>query len=126
MTRSKKIFTCGHKGLGQLCDRCAITETVLADKRKQKQEWDATFDNDPIDLSFLPPHLVLKARHVIGGLQNHQNYRDFGGKRLRHNRCIISIPLNRDYRMICHDCGSMLIPQSVLSHEEYNVRKPGG
>jgi hypothetical protein len=28
--------------------------------------------------------------------------------------------------MICRDCGSMLVPEEVLSHEDYNVRKPGG
>jgi hypothetical protein len=27
--------------------------------------------------------------------------------------------------MICHDCGSLLVPHAVLSHEDYNVDKPG-
>jgi hypothetical protein len=44
---------------------------------------------------------------------------------MRHNRLIISIPLSRDYRMICRDCGTKLVPEEVMSHEEYNVCKPG-
>jgi hypothetical protein len=126
MTRRRKAFPCGHKGFGQLCHLCMEREAILSEKRKQKQEWAATFAGDPIDLRFLPPHVVLKARNIIDALQHQRNYRDFGGKRLRHNRFIISIPLTRDYRMICRDCDAGLMPQAVLSHEEYNVRKPGG
>lgn len=100
---------------------------MLREERKQqKREWEAQFANDPIDLRALPNHLVVKARTIITRLQDQPNYRDFGGKRLRHNRLIISIPLSRDYRMICRDCGSQLVPEAVLSHEEYNVCKPGG
>jgi hypothetical protein len=70
--------------------------------------------------------VVLKARNIIAGLNDQRNYREFGGKRLRHNRQIISIPVTRNYRMICHHDGSSAIPQAVLSHEDYNVCKPGG
>ncbi|MGC9502119.1 DUF7682 family zinc-binding protein [Baaleninema sp.] len=130
--RRKKTFPCGHKGYGQVCHRCAqakVLETqkeqVRAKKQREKREWEATFDNDPIDLRTLPPHVVTKARDIIAGLNDDRNYRDFGGKRLRHNRQIISIPITRNYRMICHDNGGVAIPQSVLSHEAYNVKKPG-
>lgn len=70
--------------------------------------------------------MVVKARTIIASLMTSSNYREFGGKRLRHNRFIISIPVTRNYRMLCRDCGSFLMPQEVLSHEEYNVCKPGG
>lgn len=132
MSKRKKTFTCGHKGYGQQCHRCAqaiLTQAKTAQsylqKQRQKQEWQASFELDPIDLTDLPKHIVLKTRTIIESLQT-QNYVQLGGKRLRHNRTIISIPINRDYRLICRDCGSTLIPQEVLSHEEYNVCKPGG
>lgn len=80
---------------------------------------------DPINLRDLPDHVVLKARSVIAALQENKDYREFGGKRLRYDRFIISIPITRNYRMLCRDCGTMLIPQEVLSHEDYNVKKPG-
>jgi hypothetical protein len=143
MSRRKKLFACGHKGYGQTCHRCAnVTvaapqeqagrnsvlpqDKALEEKRLQKQEWESTFATDPIDLTDLPAHVVLKARTIIAGLESQKNYRDFGGKRLRHNRWVISIPVTRNYRMICHDHGSLLVPQAVLSHEDYNVDKPGG
>jgi hypothetical protein len=70
--------------------------------------------------------VVLKARQILDGLANHQDYRDFHGKRLRHDRFVISIPVTRNYRLLCRDQGSFLIPESVVSHEDYNVCKPGG
>ena len=135
MSRRKKTFPCGHKGYGQICHRCASAaervsvlqkQRAWEEKKQQKQEWESSFAQDPIDLKNLPVHVVVKARIIIAGLQSHNNYREFGGKRLRHNRWIISIPVARNYRMICHDCGSLLIPHAVLSHEDYNVDKPGG
>lgn len=125
MPKRKKTFPCGHKGYGQICHLCVQESTAREQKRQKKIQWEATFEDDPIDLRDLPPHVVVKARIVIAGLKNQKNYTEFGGKRLRHDRLIVSIPITRNYRMLCLDCGSNLIPQAVLSHEDYNVRKPG-
>ena len=94
-------------------------------KQTKKQEREASFARDIIDLRGLPDRVVTKARAIIAALGENKNYRDFGGKRLRHNRLIVSIPVGRHYRMLCEDCGTFLIPQKVLSHEDYNVCKPG-
>ncbi|MCP2732132.1 DUF7682 family zinc-binding protein [Limnofasciculus baicalensis] len=126
MSRRKKTFPCGHKGYGQACHRCEQEHKARDAKKQQKQEWESTFAEDPIDLKELPAHVVVKARIIIAGLESHKNYREFGGKRLRHNRFIISIPVTRHYRMLCYDKGSFVIPHAVLSHEDYNVDKPGG
>ena len=132
MPRRKRTFPCGHKGYGKACHHCQQKQVVqnqehqvLEEKRHQKQVWEATFDRDLIDLRGLPDYVVLKARTIINGLNHQRNYRDFGGKRLRHNRFIISIPVTRNYRMLCQDSGNFLVPQKVLSHEDYNVCKPG-
>ncbi len=132
MPRRKRTFPCGHKGYGKACHRCQQKQVVryqehqvLEEKRHQKQIWEATFDRDIIDLRGLPDYVVLKARTIINGLNQQRSYRDFGGKRLRHNRFIISIPVTRNYRMLCQDSGNLLVPQKVLSHEDYNVCKPG-
>ncbi len=125
MSRRKKTFPCGHKGYGQTCHRCDQQHKAQEDKKRQKQAWESAFADDPIDLTNLPTHVIVKARVIIAALQDHKDYREFGGKRLRHNRWIISIPVTRNYRMICHDCGNFLVPQAVLSHEDYNVGKPG-
>ncbi|MBD2577114.1 hypothetical protein [Oscillatoria sp. FACHB-1406] len=126
MARRKKSFPCGHKGYGQICHRCAQKQDNLAKKREERQQWEATFAEDPIDLSALPRNVVLKARQILVGIATQRDYREFRGKRLRHDRFIISIPVTRNYRLICRDCGSNLVPQEVVSHEDYNVCKPGG
>lgn len=130
--RRKKTFPCGHKGYGRVCHRCAQEQLVQTQedrhrdlKRQEKAAWEATFEGDPIDLKSLPTHVVRKSRTIINALNEHQDYREFGGKRLRHNRHVISIPITRNYRMICRHDGKMTVPQAVLSHEDYNVKKPG-
>ena len=126
MARRKKLFSCGHKGYGQICHRCAQIEANLEEKKQQKNAWEKTFDKDPIDLRCLPKNVVIKARRIITGLQKRRNYRDFHGKRLRHDRFIVSIPVTRHYRLLCRDHGTRLTPEEVISHEDYNVCKPGG
>lgn len=126
MSRRKKKFSCGHKGYGQLCHHCAQQKTALSQKKQHKLEWEATFAEDPIDLRNLPRNVVVKSRRIIRQLQNQPDYRQFHGKRLRHDRFVISIPVTRNYRLLCRDCGNLLIPEAVISHEDYNVVKPGG
>lgn len=126
MSRRKKKFICGHKGYGQVCHRCEQKKADVDQKRQRKLDWEATFVEDPINLRNLPRNVVLKSRRIIQHLQSKGNYRQFHGKRLRHDRFIISIPITRSYRLICRDCGTLLIPEAVVSHEDYNVVKPGG
>ncbi|SKB15787.1 conserved hypothetical protein [Planktothrix sp. PCC 11201] len=132
MPKRKRTFPCGHKGYGKICHRCNQQEVTqdshsqaMEDKRTKKLEWEASFTQDIIDLRGLPDYVVIKARTILAGLSDQKNYRDFGGKRLRHNRFIVSIPVTRNYRMLCQDSGNLLVPQKVLSHEDYNVCKPG-
>lgn len=126
MARRKKKFPCGHQGYGQVCHRCAQKEQEVERKQKERREWVESFAEDPIDLTSLPKNVVLKARSIISGLQNRQDYREFRGKRLRHDRLVISIPVTRDYRLLCRDRGNTLVPEAVISHQDYNVCKPGG
>ncbi len=125
MVRRKKKFSCGHKGFGQICHRCAQANVVWEQRQKRKQDWEASFDRDSIDLRNLPKNVVLKSRHIIQRLAEEPDYRVFRGKRLRHNRFVISIPINRNYRLLCRDRGQFLSPEAVVSHEDYNVVKPG-
>ena len=125
MPRRKKNFPCGHKGYGRICHRCAQKQADWEKKRQHQQEWERKFLQDPVDLKALPKQVVIKARRIIKGLQNRRDYREFRGKRLRYNRLIISIPVTRNYRLLCRDCGSSLTPEAVVSHEDYNICKPG-
>ncbi|BFM38804.1 hypothetical protein [Synechocystis sp. LKSZ1] len=125
MSRRKKLFPCGHKGYGQRCHLCAQKEQQQEQRKQEKEDWQLTFTADPIDLRHLPKNVVLKARQILAGLANHQDYRTFHGKRLRHDRFIISIPVTRHYRLLCRDQGHQVTPEEVISHEDYNVCKPG-
>ncbi|BBA79085.1 hypothetical protein RGRSB_0510 [cyanobacterium endosymbiont of Rhopalodia gibberula] len=125
MSRRKKLFPCGHKGYGQRCHRCDQAQVAWERKKQEKNAWEDKFDKDPIDLRTLPRNVVFKARKILKELANRKNYREFHGKRLRHDRFVISIPVTRHYRLICRDQGNLLVPEAVISHEEYNVCKPG-
>ena len=126
MSRRKKKFACGHTGYGKKCHKCMQKQNVREQKLRDKNAWKDTFRSDLIDLTSLPKNLVLKTRKIIRELmENNISYTNFRGKRLRHDRSIISIPVNRDYRLICKDMGGYIRPEAVVSHEDYNVCKPG-
>jgi len=133
VAKRKKRFPCGHQGQGQQCHRCAQEnhsrqqqEQGLQSKQEQRRAWKASFEHDPIDLTALPRRVVLKARDIIARLQQSGDYRQFRGKRLRHDRKVISIPVTRDYRLLCREQDKTLQPEAVVSHQDYNVCKPGG
>lgn len=123
---AKKTFSCGHKGKGQYCHRCE-QEKLEKDKTQfQKQQWNDLFNEDPIDLKVLVNHkLIEKARKIIKSIHQGDCYTLFKGKRMKYDRNIISVPVNNDFRLIYKDLSSGLILQALLSHEEYNSRKPG-
>lgn len=108
-----------------MCHLCAQKQQQQDQRKQEKEDWQLTFAADPIDLRHLPKNVVLKARQILAGLANHQGYRAFHGKRLRHDRFVISIPVTRHYRLLCRDQGDQLTPEEVISHEDYNVCKPG-
>ncbi|MGD1943140.1 MAG: hypothetical protein ACFB0G_17735 [Leptolyngbyaceae cyanobacterium] len=133
--KHKKRFACGHRGFGQTCHCCAARQPQLAKqsqrlaenraqqmaKSRQRQQWQATFAADPIDLKKLPRRIVLKARGVMAALETGINYWELSGKRLESMRSIIRIPVTYRYRLLCRDDGRSLIPLKVISHERYNA-----
>lgn len=132
MPKRRKTFPCGHRGFGQFCHTCAQEEAqrqaeaeARAQEKEKKNAWNATFENDSVDLRGLPRPIVKKARRVLEVLESGQDYHQFKGKRLNHDRRWISIPLGHDYRLLCWDGDEGIQPHKVLSHEDYNVKKPG-
>lgn len=125
MPKRKKKFPCGHRGYGQRCHYCAQLEQARANKQQIHEAWRATFAEDAVDLRTLPKNVVLKARGILAGLANQKDYRQYYGKRLRHDRQVISIPVTRNYRLLCRDQDGHIVPKAVVSHEDYNRCKPG-
>lgn len=126
---SRKLFPCGHKGKGKYCHRCEQEKKLLIEKKnaqKEHEEWESLFERDPVDLRPLEKKvLVDKARDIIEKIYNGVQYLVFKGKRLRYDRNVVSIPINRDYRLIFHDIDGVLHVHKLMKHEDYNVTKPG-
>ena len=86
----------------------------------------ARFDDDPIALCHLPPHVARKARRVIEKVDSGCSLRALDGKRLRFNRHLFSVALTRSYRLILTEVEEGFSPVEVLTHEDYNTRYDGG
>lgn len=133
----KRTFPCGHTGKGRFCHRCAAEkkekeseaaksgESELSEK-DEKVAWRETFADDPIQLSHLPKKsLVVRARMILQEIDRGAPWHQFNGKRLQHDRNVISIPLGRRYRILFRTDDGAPRPVEVLSHEAYNGTKPG-
>lgn len=125
----KRKFKCGHKGFGKYCHRCDQEEKCkhqIEHKQEERDKWNQLFKLDPIDLRCLPTKkLILKARYVIQSIREGKPCRELYGKKLNYDRTIISFPINDDYRLLCRKTPEGIIPKEILSHEEYNIKKPG-
>ncbi|MBK1640592.1 hypothetical protein CKO12_01595 [Chromatium okenii] len=126
---AKKRFPCGHQGQGQYCHRCAQEQNQTAKQEQTQiahQEWLALFESDPVNLRRLDnKQLIDKARKIINDIHAGVSYTHYKGKRMRYNRDIISVPVNRDYRLVFHTLEGKIQVYKLMSHEEYNVKKPG-
>ena len=132
----KKVFPCGHKGKGRFCHTCRVEKDRRAaaakaadapDPDDSKEAWLSAFESDPIPLRHLPNKgLVRRARTILAEIDRGAPWHQFNGKRLQHDRTIVSIPLGRRYRIIFRTDEGAPRPVEVLSHENYNATKPGG
>jgi hypothetical protein len=122
--KHKKRFACGHRGYGQYCHRCAERiaqkQNRFSQRRQQREEWQASFAKDAIELSRLPKAIVKKARNILYALRQGTDYWQLSGKRLEIMRDVIRIPVTRRYRLLCREDGDQIVPVKVISHEDYN------
>lgn len=130
--KHRKHFSCGHRGFGKYCHRCAdqaqwrnshraILHQQQAQKQRRREAWQLTFESDVVDLRKLPKPVVLKARAILSQLSQGTPYWQLAGKRLHSARQIIRIPVTRRYRLLCQDDGERLVALKVVSHERYNL-----
>jgi hypothetical protein len=96
------------------------------ESKADKEAWRETFESDPIPLSHLPSrNLVMRARLILSEINKGAPWHQFNGKRLQHDRNVVSIPLGRRYRILFRTDDGAPKPVEVLSHEAYNGTKPG-
>ncbi len=79
------------------------------------------FEQRRIDARHVPSTVLARARRVVERLEGGESYLSFHGKRLRHNRQHVSIPLGRRWRILADDVDGRLQVRSVLSHQSYNA-----
>lgn len=143
----KQTFPCGHVGKGRSCSRCpsasppapspkaapspnspsvAKAEPEPLESKADKEAWRETFESDPIPLTHLPSRgLVVRARLILSEINKGAPWHQFNGKRLNHDRNVVSVPLGRRYRIVFRTDDGPPKPIEVLSHEAYNATKPG-
>lgn len=122
--KHRKRFACGHRGYGQYChccaDRVARKQRRFSQRQQQREDWQARFAEDAIELSQLPKAVVKKARTILSALHQGTDYWQLSGKRLKVMRDVIRIPVTRGYRLLCRDDGDQVVPVKIISHEAYN------
>ena len=76
-----------------------------------------------IQVERLPGQVLERARQIIEKLESGQPYWKLRGKRLHSDRCKISIPVGRRWRMLADDLDGAVRVRRILSHETYNKQK---
>ena len=71
---------------------------------------------------YAPSYGLARARRIITRLEAGTPYRKLHGKRLQFNRCVISIPVGRTWRILAEDKAGRVQARQVLSHSRYNHR----
>ena len=120
---SRKQFSHENKGQEQHSLHSGQAKT---DTKTPQKNWKELFQFDPINLKVLQKKsLIEKARRIIKDIAKGVSYTQFKGKRMNYNRHVISVPINRDYRLIYRETETGLEIADLMNHEQYNVKKPG-
>lgn len=119
-------FQCGHKGKGQYCHTCAKEQQShhqqQEEQRARKAQWDATFERDPVDLRAIQHRrdLVRRARDAIATVAAGMHPLRVGAQQVNYDRNLYSYRIGRDYRLLFRNTGGTVVPDRLLSHEDYN------
>ena len=98
----------------------------LTKREKADPAWERQFEQDPIDLRLLArKSLIQKARAIIEDIASGKPYTKHRGKRMRYSRNIVSVPISRNFRLILGHTDQGMIVEQPITHEQYNVKKPG-
>lgn len=66
-----------------------------------------------------------RARAIVSAIESGEPWTNFQGKRLRHDRRVVSVPIGLRWRLVFRvDEDGRAKLRRVCSHSEYNARKP--
>lgn len=120
----KKVFSCGHRGKGRVCQRCAQErgeQQVRAELRAERQ---ALAERLNVRVGQFPNEVLVRAGDVLAQAQRKgtRALRACGAKKINANSALLSVRIGRDHRMVFRtDHGS---PQflELLTHASYDSR----
>ena len=137
----RKTFPCGHKGKGLYCHRCKAESEAKKKAKAEAPKNKAHLERKHMlaqaasefgaDLNKLPhTRLIQKAIQIMGRVHTGEHFCVIGGKVLKYSRKmsrrLVVFSLDMDYRLIYEEDTRThsLRLIGVVSHEEYNARKP--
>ena len=83
----------------------------------------AFFEKRGIQTRRIPLEVLEHARQLIERLEGGESYGKLRVKRMHYDRCRISIPIGRRWRMLAADLDGVVRVRCILSHESYNSQK---
>ena len=83
---------------------------------------DSFFTSRNIRAERVPANILHKARQTVERLEAGVPYWKLKGRRITRERCLISIPLGTNWRLIAIKKGEKLRILEVISHAAYNHR----
>lgn len=72
-----------------------------------------------------PAWILAKARLIILKIERGVSFQALKGKRMSYDRNVVSIPIGRSWRLLAICKEDACLPQRLLTHQDYNHRRPG-
>ena len=120
--KRRKRFDCGHSGKGKYCHRCAIENEERLEKAKDSDRRGKQLASYGIRLDHVPLSVADRAVLAMARLKQGDFHSRSRGKRIVSQRDVISIRINRRFRLICKAGPAGAIPVEVLDHKTYERR----
>ncbi len=73
-----------------------------------------------LKLKKIPQRIKEKILRIIKCLSENSDYRIYQGKRIKRNRNLISVPVNKQYRIVFKIIETRLVPIFASTHNKYN------
>lgn len=124
----RRQFSCGHRGKGKFCHRCAAenkqhaaNETARKKLAETKQHLQQVMTESGLaGIEKVPFKIAQQAIKVAEAIRSGAPIAKYKGKRLQVHRDTISIPIGHRWRLMCKDQNCQIEPIEIISHETYN------
>lgn len=128
MPASKRLFACGHRGLGKFCHACRESKAKRAREAEEEAArealaaaWGDLFPRQRGDYRRFPPQVVSRAIELGRRLLTGAHFANLGGDRMRHDAGMIRVELPGYHRLVFREeSDGGVSGLRVLTHADYN------